>query len=121
MAFLGDDWHEINDYKHLLSGEVGKWMRENNCHIFTYVFKLGKITNVEDQVQMLVGVWAWQWKNSWEIFRGGDPLQESLPSWSYNVESPINQIETYSLRRHVKSLQKQYSSLSSENQQIIVE
>jgi hypothetical protein len=31
-------------------------MRKNNCHIFTYVLKLGKITNVEDQVQILVGV-----------------------------------------------------------------
>jgi len=48
----------MNDYKHLLSREVGKWMRENNCQIFTYVFKLGKITSVEDQVQMSMGVRA---------------------------------------------------------------
>jgi hypothetical protein len=95
-------------------------MQENNCHIFTYVFKLGKITSVEDQVQMPMGVWTWQWKNSWEICRGGDPLQESLPSWNYNVESPVDQIEMYSLRKHVKSLEKQCSFLSSENQQIIV-
>jgi hypothetical protein len=33
-------------------------MWENNCHIFTYVFKLGKIINVEDQVQMPMGVRA---------------------------------------------------------------
>jgi hypothetical protein len=85
-----------------------------------HVFKLGKITSVEDQAQMPMGVRNWQWKNSWEICRGGDPLQESLPGWSYNVESPVDQIEMYSLQRHVKSLEKRYSSLSSENQQIIV-